>query len=417
MMRWRWSRAKAAVLLLTALIGGAAGADAQQFEQPEPRALKDIVPADIATGPHYRIDPTVLHDGYMHHYAVESDYGPFSVTGDLALWKLLREIAVVAALLETKNSSVYVEGLKKATTAPLHFAKSLALHPVDTVTGVPRGTYQIMQNVAVGATTTRDPSQDSRVKEAIKFSSWKRDYANRAGVDPYSSNKVLQKELNSVAWAATVGDWSVTAALLPVGGGAATAVSSVRTSDSARNALKDYPPQRLRTINDDKLKAVGIPEALRKQFLDHPHFTPTHDTKLAEALSGLGARPGLDAFLQGAVTASDEVEANFYVSVAQILRAYHDVTPIRTLRAVSRRLVVAQGGNGVAIVPLPVDHLLWTEQVDRVSGLLKAYNGSGYRGRIELWTTGSMSERAKQQLDQRGIVPVERLGYRLAISE
>jgi len=28
-----------------------------------------------------------------------------------------------------------------------------------------------------------------------------------------------------------------------------------------------------------------------------------------------------------------------------------------------------------------------------------------------------MSERAKQQLDQRGIVPVERLGYRLAISE
>lgn len=147
-------------------------------------------------------------------------------------------------------------------------------------------------------------------------------------------------------------------------------------------------------------------------------FTPTHDTRLAEALSGLGKMPGLDVFLQGAITAENEVDANFYVNVAQILRAYHDHSPLRGIRAVSRRLIIAQATSGVAIVPLPVDRLIWTERVDEVSRALKAsYKAPGFQGRIELWTTGGISDRAQQELGQRGIVPVERLGYRLQLQE
>src|SRR5262249_35716524 len=145
----------------------------------------------------------------------------------------------------------------------------------DTLSGVPKGTYQIMENVGESVSNVRNPAQDSRAQELIKFSAWKRDHASRLGVDPYSHNAVLQKELNSVAWADTIGDWTTALVLMPVGGPGVTVVSGLSIAEGVKNALKEEPPPRLRIINDDKLKAIGIPDDLRKQFLDHPQYTPS----------------------------------------------------------------------------------------------------------------------------------------------
>ena len=40
----------------------------------------------------------------------------------------------------------------------------------------------------------------------LAVSSFKREYARKFDVDVYSTNEVLQKELNSVAWASAAGN-------------------------------------------------------------------------------------------------------------------------------------------------------------------------------------------------------------------
>ena len=53
-------------------------------------------------------------------------------------------------------------------------------------------------------TMKHDPAEDAKIEQALFVSSWKRDFAAKHGVDVYSSNKVLQKELNRVGWAAAL---------------------------------------------------------------------------------------------------------------------------------------------------------------------------------------------------------------------
>ena len=189
------------------LLAFVASAQAADYEMPRDRSAKEILGPGGLKGQHYRIRELVVADGYMERWSVDSDFGAFEVQGDEALRKLLKEIRAIGELQNVRKSEAFTKGLAGAAKAPVSLAKSLITNPVDTITGVPKGAYQLLENVGTSATTAKDPSEDSRIAQALKMSAFKREYAARLDVDPYSSNKVLQKQLNSVAWAASVGDW------------------------------------------------------------------------------------------------------------------------------------------------------------------------------------------------------------------
>src|SRR5262249_45673932 len=255
----------------------------------------------------------------------------------------------------------------------------------------------------------------SRYAQALKMSSYKRDLASKLNVDVYSSNTELQKHLNGVAWAATLGDWAFSAAMLPAGVGGSV-VSNVRMVNSLRNVLKEESPQRLRIINDEKLSAMGINEDLRKRFLDHPQFTPTHMTIITANLERLGSLTGRDAFLAVATYAQDEAQANFYMAMAQVLRGFHEtVAPLTGLIPINR-FVVAQTKTGQALVALPVDRLLWLDRVGLGSARLQSQDAPpGFNGPFDLWITGTASPLAKQQMATRGFTVTESVGSKVEV--
>lgn len=397
-------------LLLSAHVAAAA-----EYEAPSARSAKDILGAAALRGPYYRIQDVVPTDGYTNRWTVKSDFGDFEVVGDGALRKLLGEINAIAELKKISKSKEFVKGLGGAAKAPLSFVKSLATHPVDTVTGIPKGAYAIVETAATAATNTRDTGQDSRAEELLKMSSFKRELATRLGVDVYSSNKVLQKEMNGVAWAATAGDWAFSVAMLPAGVGGSV-VSNVRLTNSVKEVVKQEPAARLRIINGEKLEKMGIPENLSKSFLDHKGFTPSQKTLIVLNLEGLGAVAGRDAFLTLTLGAQDEAEANLYTAMIQMLRGYHETVSPLTQIAPLNRLAVAQTKAGAALVAAPVDQVTWTERTDRVTAQLKnGYRPDGFNGRIELWLTGTSSSVARQELEQRGFAVTERAGTRVEV--
>jgi hypothetical protein len=201
-----------------------------------------------------------------------------------------------------------------------------------------------------------------------------------------------------------------------VGGTAGTVLSSVRLSDTLNEQLKDEPATRLRISNKDKLAAMGIPPDLAGHFLDHRNFSPRHDTILVDSLARLQGLRGREQFLEAALVAEDEVDANYFINMVQIMRGYHETVAPLTAMQMAGRLVVAQAKNGTALLALPLDHLLWTPAADRRSQELKAsYKTPGFSGQFDVWLTGTVSPLARQQLTERGMSVTEEVYKRVEI--
>jgi len=402
------------MLLLGLWVTGAMAAES--YEQPTERRATEVLPPALIVTSNHQVQDLVVADGYMDHFTVGSPFGTFEATGHGALRKLLKELDAIAALRQIKTEKAFGDAVAHTAAGPVRFAKNLITHPVDTVTGIPKGAYKFMEEAAEGVTSPHDPSDDPAYKQALQVSGQKRVYAAQLGVDVYSSNKILQKELNSVAWAAAAGNLSVGVALLPVGGAAGTALSGVRLGDSLNEQLKDEPATRLRVINKNKLAAMGISADLAGRYLDHRSFSPRHDLILVESLARLQDARGRDKFLEAALTADDEADANYFTNMAQIMRGYHEtVAPLTEMQMVGR-VIVAQAKNGKALVALPLDHLLWTQAVDRRSQEIKtSYQVPGFTGQFDVWLMGTASPLARQKLTARGMTVTEEVYKRVEI--
>ena len=384
-----WRRLSTSCMIVLAAAGAGAAAE---YETPKNRLAKDVLPAAVAAGADYTVGDPVVSDGYMYQFKVKSPYVVFDVTGTGALRKLEREIWAIGQLKQVTKSEALLKSLKDQAGKPLVFAKDVVTKPGATLSGIPKGVGRLFSNASTEITNTKDPSQESAARELLLVGSFKRDYTARFEVDPYSSNPVLQAELDKI-------------------GNAVTSLSK-----SFNNVLANEPPSRIRVINEEKLGQMGIAPDLAKRYLDHPVFTPRQDLLLVDSLHRLGAATGRDADLNAARAAADEVEANFFVNMAQILRGYHEKQgPITGITMVGP-LTVAQTRSGAAMIPFALDYGVWTENAERLSQELKAtYRAPGFTGGFELWVTGTLSPQGKQELQARGFTVVEQVGGRIDI--
>jgi hypothetical protein len=105
----------------------------------------DALPKELVKGPRWEVQSPVVSDGYLFRSKVKSDYGPFKVTGVGALRKLVVEIGAIAQLKEIKASKAFTTAVADSATGPFRFAKNLILHPADTLSGVPKGAYKLVE--------------------------------------------------------------------------------------------------------------------------------------------------------------------------------------------------------------------------------------------------------------------------------
>ena len=408
-----WKHLSMACMTVLAAAGGAGAAD---YETPRNRSVKEVLPPAVAAGPDYTVTDPVVADGYMYHFKVKSPYALYAVTGTGALRKLEREIWAIGQLKQVTKSEAFLKSLKDQAGKPLVFAKDVVTNPGETLSGVPKGVGRLFSNAASAITNKKDPSQESSAKEVLLVGSFKRDYAARYDVDPYSSNQVLQDELDKIGKAAAFGSWTASAAMMPISGPASSVITVTSLSKSFNNILAAEPPSRIRVINEEKLGQMGVASDVAKRYLDHPVYTPRQDLLLVDSLHRHGTATGRDAYLNAAMLAADEVEANFFVNMAQILRGYHEKqNPITGITMVGP-LTVAQTKAGAAMIPFALDHGVWTANADKLSQELKAnYRAPGFNGSFEFWVSGTLSAKGKQELQVRGFSVVEQVGTRIDI--
>ena len=414
----KWSRTFLLTTLFTFFLfrfSVPSATSAAKFEVQGIQKASDILPGDIISGLHYRVRETVTCSGYMYNYVVDSDYGVFEVKGYFALYKMIREIGAIAALQEIWKGEAFLNGVIHAASQPIEFVANLITDPADTISGVPKGIASLFQTVKTGLTTQPSKNEDTKMEQLLAVSANKRQLAQQLGVDVYSNNKVFQKELDDVASATSLGSLTASAALVPVGGPVVAAVSLTLAAQQLRNFINQYPPQKLRQINQEKLEAMGMPQDLVTLFLDQPNYTPTQNTVIVNSMEVLSGARGRDLFLQQTLAADGEESADFFMHIAETMRGYHSkVAPILEI-SVYGVLVFARASNGTVMIALPLDYLIWTDIASKLVFAAIAQHKAMDPGlkMCDIWLTGTASKMARDEAAKTGVKIVEKVGNQI----
>jgi len=387
------------------------------FDSPEVRATADVVAPDLLRGPHYQLGPIVSTFAFMNHYTVTSDYGPFTAPSDARLRRLIREIAAIAELQKIHQSDAFAKATVEAGKGVVKGAQHLIEDPVGTIGAVPEAVFSVFGRVSESAKRGgRSQYEDGVAQNLLAVSSFKRDYAKKFDVDVYSSNEVLQKELNSVAWASAAGNLTLSAASMVTGAAVLQAASGLHTLEQAKDLVNALPPSELSRRNREALRQMRVPDPITDRFLENRLLSPRHQTIIVEAMKALGAIPGRSAFIRYAARADSEDAALLFQEMAELLADYHrSVAPIQRLD-VYLNVPVAYTGQESALVLLPIDRLLWTERTAEIAtSLAQTLPKPQPVRKIEVWMTGDASDRARGELQRLGIALVEQAGQRLPL--
>jgi hypothetical protein len=410
----------AAALVLINLHIGLAGEVAPcqtGFDPPEVRAASDVVPPELLHGPHYRVGPTVRTFAFMNQYSVTSDFGAFAPPSDARLRRLVREIAAIAELKKIHQSEAFAKATVEAGKGVVQGAQHLIEDPVATIGAVPEAVFSVFGRVSEATKRGgRSKYEVGVAQNLLAVSSFKREYAQKLDVDVYSSNEVLQKQLNSVAWASAAGNMTLGAASMVTGAAVLQAASGLRTLEQAKSIVNALPPTELSRRNREALRQMRVPSVVADRFLQNPLLSPRHQTVIVEGMKALRGIPGRAAFIQYTARADSEDAALLFQEMAELIAGYHRaVAPILRLDIYSN-IPVAYTADGAAVILLPIDRLLWTERTSGIAtSLARPMPKPQPVQHIELWLTGDASVLAREGLQLLGIALVEHVGQRLPL--
>jgi hypothetical protein len=401
-------------LFITDYCRGQASDQPVEYETPGVLDAYDILPPNLLEGKDFWMDRRVTSYGLNNRYTIHSHFGKFGANGEDMLRIRQHEIKAIDGLREIKKTSAFGEAFKKAATSPLKGAQALITDPVDTVKGIPKGVGKFFSRIGEMTKGGRGDREDGYTQELIGFARVKRQYAHKFGVDVYSSNEVLQKDLNSVSWAGFAGGMTVTVAMMGIKSASTTAFYAVKGTQLVHGMnmiLLDSSPEDLQKLNRKKMVEMGVRDSVIKEFLRHPAYSPRHQTILVEALAEMQGVKNREQFIKQALHAEYEEEAFLYQRVAELLHGYHThVKPIKEIIPV-RKMAVGYTSDQTIVIAIPLDLLHWIELTDRGSEALVKLDLSGRPvKKTELWVTGTLTARAMKELKGRGLVIKERAG-------
>jgi hypothetical protein len=397
------------LLFASALVCAEAPPKCQRDCEPEPvLAAPALAPPSLLSGPGYRVVPEVRVRGYMADFLIDTDYGPLRADSAELLSVRISEIPAMEALDRASRTDAFSHAIaergRKTGTAILRVVE----HPVDTVTGLPLGVVRYInakwksftdKAESLGDRGTKEfetkgdpfrappgpmtairdapptegypPEKKNRAwysriesegeretKRYLKYSNEKRDMVKMLGIDPNTSNPVINDKLDELAWAAVVGNFSAGAALGTITGGAADAIT---WTGRLNQYVLEKTPEDLREENRQRMMKYCSDDFSVRQFLRRGGFNDTLRTALAQTYDKLKPESGCNELVELAATTRGEVEARYLTDALKMI--HKRVEPGKGKLLVVDAALVWQTDEGKLLLPLPVDYLTWSHDI------------------------------------------------------
>jgi hypothetical protein len=280
----------------------------------------------------------------------------------------------------------------------------MVTHPMDTVTGLHSGIGSLFGRVSLGAEKIASTASNSfgsgaaagetanATMTALGYDQVRRDLARKLHVDPYSSDPILTKKLNSVAWVMFSARLTVDAAMMAVPG------SIIISGTEFTNDLVYQKPKGDLILHVQKeLQNIGLSQEEIVSFISNSAIPLSLQVTVVEDLKGLGDIPGRRAAAVDLGNMMTEYQARFLATSLHMLNRWgQQKSPITGIQVPG--LLVARDQNGTVIVPAPVDYVSWTP---RIAGFVTTPALFALHHRV-LWIPANMTPLARQQLQANG---------------
>jgi hypothetical protein len=388
-----------------------------QFEQPPIVNIGVLLPPGAQSGPGYQVGQQVPTNGAMGQYTItadpsvfKDDAGTYQIESLNLLNIRLSEVPAIAALENMSATGQFTKEFAQSAVRPVEDAAQMALHPMDTVTGLPSGVGQLFGRIGMGAQTVYTTATNSseaggeRAQEvagetgsitanALGYDQVRRDLARKLHVDPYSSDPILTRLLNHMAWVMFSARVMVdTAVSVAVPG--SMLITGVEFTD---DLVYQTPKGDLIIMVSKKLKKMGASDVEVSNFTHNAAIPLSLQVTAVHNLEALGHIPGRRAVIDALGNVMTEYQARFLVTSLQMLVTWSGQQSAIVGMKVPG-VIVARDQSGTVIMPAPVDYISWTP---RIAGFATDPELIAMQNRV-LLTNGQMTPLARTQLGANG---------------
>ena len=334
------------------------------FEGPQTYKVSDLIPHEVIIGNHYSIQPTVMDDGFLYIYTINSKFGRIRAVSTAMLYKRINEINAIVEIENKSKAKEFAEGVGEKGKDVVKGAVNLVTSPIDTVHGAVSGVGKLFQRAGENLTEqARSDAEDNRIKSVIGFAKTKRDYAHDLNVDVYSRNPLLQDALDDLTWSGYTGNMAMS---LVVGGLTGPITTATGATNLMNKVFRDTAPADLRIMNREKLKNMQVSQQPADLFMKNGIFTPREQTIIVNSLDGMKNTLYREAFIKFATNTYDPDVAFFRQRQAEMYANYN-----RVISPISRFLNLGSFTSGLTtgktlVLCVPLDQLLWTADMAKV---------------------------------------------------
>ena len=389
---------------------------APRFESLLTHSSEDLLPPNLRKSDYHEVVGGARPAGWWFRYTVNSPFGVFDALGEDMLRIRVHEAQVLAKMEKDMNQpAAFGYEILDTVISPFKFLWRLITEPKETLTGVPRGIKRVGKRIGEIVTGERGKLEEGEGQELVGYAGVKRTVAATVGVNVYSSNAVLQEQLDSIAAAGYSEEVESRIGLIPVSSPLGLGSTITSFSHAMNEMLVEHAPEDLQQINRRILEGIGIRKDVREGFLAHLGYSPRHETILVHALDEMKGVRNRSLVLQVAMMVELEEEALFMQRLVEMFASYHQtVVPLEEFILVKDRWVVGYTTDRAMIVALPLPHVLWTKDLaDAADAVVSWQSRKHLIRRVELWASGHLSQQVKIELEKRGVVVFEKKRDRL----
>jgi hypothetical protein len=415
-------------------------ATAGEHEAEPVLSTAELVESALLTGPGYRLRSRAALHGLQARFWLETRWGAFPVDSVELLALRIAEVPLIEALHAEDIRQALADSGIDTLGAPLQAAATLAGDPIGSAARAPAGVLRYLgqrwrkledQARRIGHrfdralfhhgspadrdgkdTSAASPWWDKPVSEAGRLlrsqaghGRARRQLAAEFGIDPWTGNPLLRARLDELAWAVASGRIASGQLLTLASAGTAEAISAVgRAAEITADKIgadeigAGDAPEDLRRAAAERLQRWTADDDLIYALAWRGAFPPPRLMLLLDHLDALAPASGAEALLEAAAMADSEIEARFVLNALDMLLHDPEHPPRGGQLVAAGALFGYRATDGEFVLPLPVDRLSWTAEVEawfdhvQISG----------QPRRSVRVAGAISELAEQQLTRRG---------------
>jgi hypothetical protein len=384
---------------------------ASTYEMTVTLRASEILQPGLLSHPLYRVRNDVVTDFGVNTFAIDTDlFGTFLVHSNTQLLERMVEIDAMKRIDDMKKSEDYGRAVKKAARRLSEAQNDAVVDYVSPIqkepfTGIGKFFDRISRDTEedIDADDVRE-YQAFQSESAVAMAKAKLDLCRSLGVNPYTTNLMLQRKLDDVSNAVAIGGFKMPRDVAKTDASLATEIYKSQITPQLGALIYGKTQNALRAQNQAALEQMGVTAKDAVALLSNPSFTPWLQTQFVISLQSLSAVTGRANLVRDAIRAiTEEADGIFYADTARLLAG------LATQKWQIARIELKKNApycvtrDGSVLVALQWDYACWSTSAEKLVTWLQTLQVDGNKPTsITIAITGQASPRLRQELEQRG---------------